>query len=175
MKKIMLLITSVIMAATLAACSPTSDKSQSKRSELPAGAEQQTTVDGLAEKMEDVAADPTVTVCVYSIKEDKSGLKQNMDAVDGTELDAQLLIDKMAELGVVETGIKVQSFENKNGVLSLDLSALANSGDKQIQVAIANTFLQNYEADDGELMLSVNGTKVSDENLKFNKEYKTFK
>ena len=39
-------------------------------------------------------ADPTVTVCVYSVKSDKSGLKQNMDGIDGDELDAQELLDK---------------------------------------------------------------------------------
>ena len=48
-----------------------------------------------------------------------------MDAVDGEELDAQLLIDKMAELGVIEEGVKVKSFDNKDGVLTLDLSALS--------------------------------------------------
>ena len=36
------------------------------------------------------------TVCVYSVKSDKSGLKQNMDGIDGDELDAQELLDKMA-------------------------------------------------------------------------------
>lgn len=50
-------------------------------------------------------ADPTVTVCVYSVKSDKSGLKQNMDGIDGDELDAQELLDKMAEVGVIEEGI----------------------------------------------------------------------
>ena len=72
----------------------------SEHGTAPAGAAQQETVDGVAEKESMVVtdADPTVTVCVYSVKSDKSGLKQNMDGIDGDELDAQELLDKMAEV-----------------------------------------------------------------------------
>lgn len=45
-----------------------------------------------------VDAEPSVTVSAFTVNDNKTGLKQNMDAV-GEELDAQLLIDKMAELG----------------------------------------------------------------------------
>ncbi|MEF9954850.1 MAG: hypothetical protein RR225_06015 [Clostridium sp.] len=173
-KRIMLILTSVMMVAALAACTPTSEKNQ-KKQQPPAGAEQQTTADGAAEKVKNTDADPTVTVCVYSIKDDQSGLQQNMDAIDGTELDAQLLVDKMAELGVVEAGIKVDKFEQKNNTLTLDLSALEKSKDKQVQAAIANTFLQNYEVNDGELVLLVKGKKISDQGLTYNKDYKNFK
>ena len=98
----------------------------------PAGAAQQETVDGVAEKESMVVtdADPTVTVCVYSVKSDKSGLKQNMDGIDGDELDAQELLDKMAEVGVIEEGITVDKFEQKDGALTLDLSSLKESSDK---------------------------------------------
>lgn len=174
MKKIMCILTSVVLAFSLAACTPTTEKN-AKRSQPPAGAENQATVDGAAEKASNAEPITTTTVCIYSVKEDKSGLKQNMDAIDGTELDAQLLIDKMAELGVIEEGIKVLSFEQKKDVLTLDLSSLAKKNDAQVQTAIANTFLQNYEADSAELVLSVAGEQVGSAGIKYNRDYKTFK
>lgn len=172
MKKIMLILVSVMMAAALAACTPTTEKNQKRTP--PAGAEQQTTVDGVAEKM-NVDKTPSVTVCIYSVKDDKSGLKQNMDGIETSELTAQLLMDKMIELGVVETGIKVLSFEQKDQTLIMDLSGLEKTDDIQIQTAIANTFLQNFDAKDGELKLSVNGKMVSDKGLTYDKEYKELK
>lgn len=175
MKRFMLLIAGVMLAATLAACTPTSEKNAETR-KAPEGAAQET-VDGVADKMNNTEEIPSVTVCIYSIKEDQSGLQQNMDAIEEvTELDAQMLIDKMAELGVIESGIKVNKFEQKNHVLTLDLSSLENAENKQLQTAIANTFLQNYEEDEtGELALSVAGKTVSEAGLTFNKGYKTFK
>ena len=130
------------------------------------------TVDGVAEKESMVVtdADPTVTVCVYSVKSDKSGLKQNMDGIDGDELDAQELLDKMAEMGVIEEGITVDKFEQKDGALTLDLSSLKESSDKLVVMAIANTFIQNYEAKT--LELSVAGEKIGDGPMSFEKNYK---
>ena len=69
-----------------------------------------------------------------------------MDGIDGDELDAQELLDKMAEVGVIEEGITVDKFEQKDGALTLDLSSLKESSDKLVVMAIANTFIQNYEA-----------------------------
>lgn len=177
MKKWMVVFTGVMMAAMLAACSPTTKKDEhghQSRNNPPAGAMQESTIDGALEKQQMVVdEDPTVTVCVYSLNDDKNGLKQNMDAVDGEELDAQALIDKMAELGVIEEGVKVQTFEEKDGTLTLDLSALKESGDKLITTAVANTFLQNYEAE--LINLSIAGVPVGDGALKFEKQYKKMK
>lgn len=50
-----------------------------------------------------------------------------MDGIDGDELDAQELLDKMAEMGVIEEGITVDKFEQKDGALTLDLSSLKES------------------------------------------------
>lgn len=174
MKRIMILITGVMLAAALAACTPTSDKNKATRP-APTGGIQET-IDGAAEKAQHVVEDPTTTVCIYSVKEDKSGLKQNIDAIDGEIMDAQLLMDKMAELGVVESGIKVDKFTQNGDKLELSLSSLEKASDKQIQIAIANTFLQNFDSDDeGELVLSVGGNKVTEQSLKFNRQYKTAK
>lgn len=176
MKRFLILLAGAMMAVSLAACTPTTQKNQTgqTRTGAPEGVEKQTTVDGRAEKLEQSGNSdegPSTTVCIYTVNSDKSGLKQNMDAVDGEELDAQILMDKMAELGVVEEGIKVQNFELSNGVITMDLSALQGSNDKLVLTAVTNTFLQNYEAET--LKLSVNGTAVSGEDLVFVKEYKT--
>ena len=164
----------LMMAAVLGACAPTARNTgeTSEHGTAPAGAAQQETVDGVAEKESMVVtdADPTVTVCVYSVKSDKSGLKQNMDGIDGDELDAQELLDKMAEVGVIEEGITVDKFEQKDGALTLDLSSLKESSDKLVVMAIANTFIQNYEAKT--LELSVAGEKIGDGPMSFEKNYK---
>ena len=93
-----------------------------------------------------------------------------MDGIDGDELDAQELLDKMAEMGVIEEGITVDKFEQKDGALTLDLSSLKESSDKLVVMAIANTFIQNYEAKT--LELSVAGEKIGDGLMSFEKNYK---
>ena len=172
MKKFMVMAAGLMMAAVLGACAPTARNTgeTSEHGTAPAGAAQQETVDGVAEKESMVVtdADPTVTVCVYSVKSDKSGLKQNMDGIDGDELDAQELLDKMAEVGVIEEGITVDKFEQKDGALTLDLSSLKESSDKLVVMAI--TFIQNYEAKT--LELSVAGEKIGDGPMSFEKNYK---
>ena len=170
MKKFMVMAAGLMMAAVLGACAPTARNTgeTSEHGTAPAGAAQQETVDGVAEKESMVVtdADPTVTVCVYSVKSDKSGLKQNMDGIDGDELDAQELLDKMAEMGVIEEGITVDKFEQKDGALTLDRDgAICNC-----TLAIANTFIQNYEAKT--LELSVAGEKIGDGPMSFEKNYK---
>lgn len=173
MKRLMMFFTGVLMAVSLAACSPTTKtETGAKRTDLPAGAVAESSVDGALEKAQMVVdADPTVTVCVYSVNAEQTGLKQNMDAVDGETLDATLLVDKMIELGVLEQGTTVVSFDNTDGVLTLDLSALKNTDDPLLLAAIGNTFTQNFEAK--ELKLSVGGAAVGD--LTFIKQYKKMK
>ena len=171
MKRFMVVLTGVIMAAALAACTPTKQSSE-KRNNPPAGATQESSVDGALEKQEMVVdAEPSVTVCIYSVNDNKTGLKQNMDAVDGEELDAQLFVNK--KYLCIEEGVKVKSFDNKDGVLTLDLSALSGSKDELVITSIVNTFIQNYEAE--EMSLSVNGEKLGSGNYKFVKEYKKMK
>lgn len=171
MKRFLLGLTGVIMAASLIACSPTKQNTETRKRPPEEMIQQESTIDGALEKQEMVVdADPTVSVCIYTLSEDKSGLKQNMDAIDGEVLDAQLLIDKMAEFGVIEAGIKVLTFDNKDGSLTLDLSGLSGSSDNKIVTAVVNTFLQNYEAE--EIALSVNGEQLGNGSYKFFKEYK---
>lgn len=174
MRKFMVVTAGLMMAAVLGACSPTVRNTDSTAEQVtaPDGSVQGETVDGAAEKENMVVtdADPTVTVCIYSVKSNKSGLKQNMDGIDGDELNAQELIDKMAEIGVVEEGITVNKFEQNGDALTLDLSSLKESSDKLVVMAIANTFIQNYEAKT--LDLSVAGKKIGDGTMTFEKNYK---
>ena len=59
---------------------------------------------------------------------------------------------------------------DKDGALTLDLSSLKESSDKLVVMAIANTFIQNYEAKT--LELSVAGEKIGDGPMSFEKNYK---
>lgn len=175
MKKYLTMMAGVILAVSLSACTPTTQKAtEAEHPTPPAAAEQQPTIDGKADKLSQSGNSdeaPSIPVCVYTEKTDKSGLEQNMDAIDGKELDAQLLMDKMAELGAVEQGIKVNSFDFKDGVITMDLSELKDSGNKMVVAAVANTFIQNYEAQS--LKLTVNGKSVGGQDLTFDKKYKT--
>lgn len=184
MKKLVLVITGIMMAAMLAACSPTNTATDATyhthadgETHYDAHAEDQTppagynaeSIDGALEKQQEVRdAEPTVTVCVYSVNANQTGLEQNMDGVDGETLEAQPLLDKMIELGVLEEGITVLSFDNQDSVMSLDLSSLNQSDNELIVTAIGNTFIQNFDAE--QLNLSVAGQQVSD--LTFVKEYR---
>ena len=181
MKKFVNLAAGLVLTAALAvsvtACTPTKNNPAQAAAQSAHDHEPSTTPDGAAVETVDgaeekknmvVTEDPAVTVCVYSMKDDHSGLKQNMDTIDGEELDAQKLIDKMAELGVLEKDIKVNSFEDKDGVLTLDLSSLEKKDDRLLLLAISNTFVQNYDAKT--LKLKVDGKEVGE--MEFVKKWK---
>lgn len=93
-----------------------------------------------------------------------------MDGIDGDELDAQELLDKMAEMGVIEEGITVDKFEQKDGCTDAGSLLLKGLSDKLVDLEIANTFIQNYEAKT--LELSVAGEKIGDGPMSFEKNYK---
>lgn len=182
MKKWMLGFAGALMAVSVTACTPTEQVKETKaaqehdhshdQKQAPDGSIIESTVDGALEKQNMVVEDDeeAVTVCVYSINKDRTGLKQNMDAIESAEMDAQLLMDKLVELEVVDEDVVVDSFEYKNGTLTLDLSDFDEASDELVITAISNTFIQNYEAD--ELNLSVEGSKIGDGPFTFVKEYK---
>lgn len=185
MKRVMLFLAGALMAVSITACTPTERPVETTAAQAqahdhdhlqaPDGSVMESTVDGALEKQNMVVEDddPAIMVCVYSINKDKTGLKQNMDAIDGEEMDPQLLMDKLAELEVVSEDVVVDGFENKNGVLTLELSDFPEKSDEMVLTAIANTFIQNYEAE--ELNLSVEGSKIGDGPMTFLKEYKKIK
>lgn len=183
MKKWILGAAGVLLAVSVTACTPTERPVETTAAQeqnqapkvAPDGSALAPTVDGALEKRNVVVDDEeeAVTVCVYSLNKEKNGLKQNMDAIESKEMDAQLLMDKMVELEVVSEDVVVNSFEYKNGSMTMDLSEFPEASDELVVTAIGNTFLQNYEAE--ELNLSVEGSRVSDGVLTFVKDYKKLK
>lgn len=175
MKKLMIVLTGVLMSVSLAACTPTDTSSQNQNKQT---AEEQTveasipeTEREVVEKLPDADAAPMAQVSIFTVKENRSGLKQTMDAIDsedGETIEPQLLADKMAENGVLEEGTKVLSFSQEGDTINVDLSAMPNQDDILQQTAVANTLLQNFEA--SELNLCVNGEKIG--KMEFNKSYK---
>lgn len=177
MKKMMLILAGTAMAVSLAACSPTDVSTQTAAGNGEEGMTVEASIEEtereVVEKLPDADAAPMAQVSVFTIKEDKTGLSQNMDAVDsedGETVDAQLLIDKMIEYGVLEEGTEVLSFSKDGTAVTVDLSAMPDQDDVLEQTAVANTLLQNYEADT--LNLTVNGEAVGNGSFEFNKSYK---
>lgn len=175
MKKLMIVLTGVLMSVSLAACTPTDTSSQNQDKQTAEGQTVEASIPEtereVVEKLPDADAAPMAQVSIFTIKENRSGLKQIMDAIDsedGETIEPQLLADKMAENGVLEEGTKVLSFSQEGNTINVDLSAMPNQDDILQQTAVANTLLQNFEA--SELNLSVNGEKIG--NMEFNKSYK---
>ena len=118
-----------------------------------------------------IPIDPGVYLLIQPVGGDGCSIDTDIDGKSILlALDAQELLDKMAEMGVIEEGITVDKFEQKDGALTLDLSSLKESSDKLVVMAIANTFIQNYEAKT--LELSVAGEKIGDGPMSFEKNYK---
>lgn len=175
MKKLMIVLTGVLMSVSLAACTPTDTSSQNQDKQSAEGQTVEASIPEtereVVEKLPDADAAPMAQVSIFTVKENRSGLKQIMDAIDsedGETIEPQLLADKMAENGVLEEGTKVLSFSQEGNTINVDLSAMPNQDDILQQTAVANTLLQNFEA--SELNLSVNGEKIG--NMEFNKSYK---
>lgn len=175
MKKLMIALTGILMSVSLAACAPTDTSGQNQDKQAAEGqtveASIQETEREVVEKLPDADAAPMAQVSMFTVMENRTGLKQSMDAIDsedGETIDPQLLADKMAENGILEEGTKVLSFSQEGSVISVDLSAMPNQDDVLQQTAVANTLLQNFEA--SELNLSVNGEKLG--TMEFNKGYK---
>ena len=175
------LLVSAAMAFTMTACTPTANNPLQQEAQSAAEAERQTTpngeiyetVDGAEEKLNMVITDePSVMVSVYTVNEKGTGLKQNMDAVDGEELTAEALLDMLIQYGTVEEGVSIEKFENKDGALTVQLTDLEKKDDTMVLAAICNTFLQNFEADTMDLY--VKGEEIV-AGMEFIKNFKEMK
>ena len=175
MKKMMLGFVGVVMSVSLAACSPTDVSSQTNaqaEGQTVEASIEQTEREGV-EKLPDADAEPMAQVSIFTIRKDGTGLDQKMDAIESDEeetVDAQLLADKMAEYGILEEGTKVLNFSQAGDVLTVDLSGMPDQEDVLEQTAVANTFIQNFEAQT--LNLTVNGESVGSGSFEFNRSYK---
>lgn len=168
------------MAAALTACTPTQDAPSAEGTTIaaqegvvPGGMETQAAVDGAAEKESMIVTDdPGYAVVVYTVNKEKSGLMQNMDGIDGEELDPQKVVDLMASYKLVPEGTKVTKFDEDNaGNLTVDITGIAGK-DELTLAAIGNTLNENYETKS--VTLLVNGAQVG-EPMTYIKNYKKMK
>lgn len=179
MKKFMACFAGAVLMVALAACTPTTKKQSTESMSSTDNIETQAP-GGAWDKVPDPTAESVDVVSIYSGNEDATGLDKKMTEVK--ELDAQALVDKLVEAGVLEEGTKVLSFEMtgdsaeeggpaaanestsaaEEKIGTLDLSQVPSSGtagETLMLGAIGNTFIENYELD--KLKLLVNGKNYS--------------
>ena len=124
---------------------------------------------------EDKVPDPTTPklaiISVYLPNEEKSGLYQEMDALE--TMDPQFLVDKLIEYSVLEDGTIVNVFKKEGTKGTLDLNKLDTSN-KLMLTSLVNSFTENFELDT--ISISINGTSnAATSDLSFNKDYKELK
>ena len=180
MKKWLLGLLTAMMAVSLAACTPTTDKQKETKSaeEVQAQIEAQTT-GGASDKVPDPNVAPVAIISIYH-KGDGDSLVQDMDSLDTEGLDAQLLVDKLIESGVLTDGTEVLSFDiegkDENAVGTLDLNQAESAegcSDKMFLTEIGNTFTENFEL--SKLKLKVNGGNYEGDDIKQgDSDYRTY-
>lgn len=180
MKKLLVGLLCGLMMVMMVACS--SNKSQEVQEEsvtdVQVDAMETVPTGGISDKVPDPNVAPVEIVAIYSTDKDKVNLTKTMGEID--ELDAQALVDLLIEAGVLKADTKVLSFETEGegsveigpgvsendveagtggsrGILDLSMEPVDNN--KLTLAAIGNTFIENYELD--ELELLVNGKNIS--------------
>ncbi len=158
-----LMIVGVILAPT--ACSKSAVENE-QTAPMPVAGE----TGGREDKVPDPNAPVVTIVSVYTKDEGTGGIDKEMDSIDASELDANLLLQKLIEFGVIPADTTMLSFvleDNKKA--TLDLSALDTS-DKRTLVALANTYVENYELD--AITVKVQGTATAETtDIQYNLDY----
>lgn len=172
MKKWLMGIMLAAMAVSLAACTPTTDRNKNATTTAPAVDTESIprTTGGAGDKVPDPNVKPVAVVSIYHSSDKNGGIVQDMDALDTAGLDAQLLVDKLVEYGVLTKGTKVLNFtitgegENAAGILDLN-QAVSEEGcsDRMLLAEIGNTFIDNFELKS--LKLKVNGGNYSGKDI----------
>ena len=171
MKKWLLGLLTAMMAVSLAACTPTTEKQKETKSAAEAQTQMEAqTTGGASDKVPDPNVAPVAIISIYH-KGDGDSLVQDMDSLDTEGLDAQLLVDKLIEYGVLTDGTEVLSFDiegkDENAVGTLDLSQAESAegcSDKMFLTEIGNTFTENFEL--SKLKLKVNGGNYEGDDIK---------
>ena len=168
MRKFWMGILTAAVAVSVAACTPTAQKTQNQAQTTAAASQESgeemvpSTTGGASDKVPDPDVAPVAIVSIYHGSDESNGVTQSMDSLSGENMDAQELVDKLVEYGVLTEGTKVLKFEKKDNTATLDLSE-AKSGegcsDKMFLVEVGNTFIDNYELES--LKLLVNGANYS--------------
>ena len=98
MKKCILLLAAVMMAMSLAACTPTPEKNAAQAT-VPSS--ETIKADTMEERNKGNENLPVYdTVAIYRIKENGDGLLQEMESLETEELDAQAIIDLMIQYAI---------------------------------------------------------------------------
>ena len=182
MKKFALFMTGAMLAMSMAACSPT------QKETAPAGAAEAST-GGAEDKVPDPTTEVLEIASIYVPDEERTGLIQNMDGV--SVLDAESLVAKLVEYGVLPQGCQVLSYvaagvaENaaagpgeaadvsvaESAVIDLSDIPDGDSIDSQlITAAIGNTITENLGV--RSLTIEENGSVFAD-GVTFQNEYET--
>lgn len=187
MKKWLIGVMAVVTAVSLVACTPTTEKNKSETTTattaIPDDMIPQTT-GGVSDKVPDPNVKPVAVISIYH--GGSGSLTQDMDSLDSEELDAQLLVDKLTEFGVLTEGTEVLSFdvqggeEDAVGTLNLNKADSAEGcSDQMFLTEIGNTFTENFEL--VKLKLKVNGANFQgkdvqhgdDDYLTYNTDYES--
>lgn len=163
MKKWLMGMLLAAVAVSLAACTPTTETKQGAEAQESMEMEQiPMSTGGASDKVPDPNVDPVAIVSIYHGSDVEDGIKQSMDSLSTTEMDAQELVDKLVEYGVLTKGTQVLAFtveggdENATAVLDLNKAESdEGSSDKKLLAEIGNTFIENYQL--VSLKLKVNG------------------
>lgn len=172
MKKLAMCLMGAAMVLSLSACTPTTQQNTNQNiDEIVA----QMATGSADDKVPDPDAPELEIVSVYRINDNGLGLVREMDGVE--TLDAQSVVDKLIEYGVLDEGTEVISFDTEGeqeenagpgaadststsaqlGVLNL--SQVPESADAEAEqvllAAIGNTFTENFGLE--QLKLQVNG------------------
>lgn len=161
MKKLIILFLSAAAALSLAACTPTPEK-QAETATMPP------TTEAFKADTEEIRNSGNedlpemATVSIYRVNKNRTGLIQEMDALETEELEAQGIIDLMMseDYGVLEDDVELLGFEVNDGKGVLNLSKITSQEDEMeirlVVEALVNTFTENYELENG-LVLQENG------------------
>ena len=178
MKKLVMGFMGILMAFSLAACTPTQvTETTPQAARDPEGVDPEKIAESNAAitKGPDLVAPVYEMVFIYSLKEDGTSIQR--EAMDLEGLTEQILVECLIEKGVLEKDTEVISFdilggeksgpgmgagtgdgEERIGILDLKLPKLPlaeGAKEQAILNAIGNTFIENYELD--KLKLLING------------------
>jgi hypothetical protein len=187
MKKVIMSFIGAMMILSLAACTPTTEKTKTsaeskKGSSTEASVKTSTTelVSGVDyERGGDSTAPDMDIVVIYTVKSDGSGLESTMESVDSDEMSEQSLVDLLAQNGVLNSGSEIIDFdinEDEDGAAVvgpgvdasetscsavLNLNDIPGDGkDELIVHAIARTFIENLDIE--KITVQLNGEVVAE-------------
>ena len=109
MKKWLLGMMAAVMAVSLAACTPTTEKQKEETTTVSAENSEPAvvpTTGGASDKVPDPNVEPVAVISIYH-KGDGDSLVQEMDSLDDDDLNAQALVDRMIGYGVFTEGTEV--------------------------------------------------------------------